>query len=182
MYHWYKLSPEDTQLAIGYFEEALASEPNFAQGACRPRGNLGRRPADGRDASSRRRSENRKAAAERALRLDPKSFQANFIWATYSTWTAWNWDDAERAFLRAIDLNPNFPDSHAYYSHFLNIVGRFDEARTEIEKALYLDPFNPLIHSLYAVDLAIWNEFDVALRGTRRNPESGGWEAGCRCR
>ena len=70
---------------------------------------------------------------------------------------------AESSFQRAIELNPNFPDAYAYYSHYLNITGRFDEAETQVERALDLDPFNPLVRALYACDLMFWERYDEAI-------------------
>jgi tetratricopeptide (TPR) repeat protein len=66
------------------------------------------------------------------------------------------------SFRRAISLNPNFPDAYAYYSHYLNIVGRFEEAETTILRALDLDPFNPLVRGLYGGDLTFWERYDEA--------------------
>ncbi|NNE40179.1 MAG: TIR domain-containing protein [Marinicaulis sp.] len=176
MFHWYKLSPEDTQLAIENFEQALSKEPDFAPahaGLAAVWAGIQQMGIMQPSVVSPK----IKYAAERALALDPNSFQAHFMWAVYSTWSAWDWEGAEQAYLRAIDLNPNFPDTHAYYSHFLNIVGRFDEARLAIGKALNLDPFNPLIRSLYAVDLAMWQEFEKALEELIeiRKAAAGSW-------
>ena len=162
MFHWYKLSPEDTERAIHNFEEALARDANFAPAHAGLAAvwagiqQMGMMPPS-------LVAPKIKSAAEQALALDANSFQAHFMNGVYATWSAWDWSASEAAYQRAIDLNPNFPDTHAYYSHFLNIVGRFNEAREAIEKALNLDPFNPLIRSLYAVDLAMWREYDTAL-------------------
>jgi Flp pilus assembly protein TadD len=55
----------------------------------------------------------------------------------------WNWREAERAFARAIDLNPSFASAHAGYAYFLQTQGRDDEALVSIRRATRLDPLSP---------------------------------------
>jgi len=60
-------------------------------------------------------------------------------------------------------VNPNYPDVRAYYSHFLFIMHRPDEAMVQIERTMELDPFNPLFLSLYGVDLLFLRRYDDAI-------------------
>jgi tetratricopeptide (TPR) repeat protein len=78
-------------------------------------------------------------------------------------WGEWDWESAETAFQQAFKLNPNYPDAHAYYSHYLAHMGRTDEALPYMERALELDPLNPLFHALYGVVLVYNRRFDEAL-------------------
>jgi Tfp pilus assembly protein PilF len=89
----------------------------------------------------------------KALELDNTIAETHYALALLYAWTDWNWPAAESGFKRAIELNPNFPDARAFYSHYLNTMGRLDEATAQIERALALDPLNPLFQSLYAIDL-----------------------------
>jgi hypothetical protein len=50
------------------------------------------------------------------------------------------WAGAEREFLRAIDLNPNYANGHHWYAEFLSLVGRHAQAIAESEGARELDP------------------------------------------
>ena len=52
----------------------------------------------------------------------------------------WSWQDAEREFERAIELNPRCVTAHHWYALFLAAMGRYDEAIREIKKARTLDP------------------------------------------
>lgn len=54
----------------------------------------------------------------------------------------WDWPVAERAFKRAIALNPNDVNAHHWYSHYLILMGRFDESLAESRRALALDPLD----------------------------------------
>jgi TolB-like protein/tetratricopeptide (TPR) repeat protein len=162
MYHWYKLTPHDLQLAFDHFNTALAADPDYAPawaGIAAAWAGLQQMGASPTAVAGPK----IKSAADKALQLDPNLAQAHFTMATYYTWAAWDWARAEPAFQRAIELNPNFPDAYTYYAHYLNIIGRFDEAESTVQRALDLDPFNPLIRSLYAVCLMFWDRYDEAL-------------------
>lgn len=162
MFHWYKLTPQDLQAALQWFDAALATDPDYApahSGIAAVWAGVQQMGAE-RPAVA---GPKMKSAVDKALELDPNLSQAHFTAAVYYTWSAWDWEKAEQSFRRAIDLNPNFPDAYAYYSHYLNIVGRFDEAETQIRRALDLDPFNPLVRGLYGNDLFCWERYDEAI-------------------
>ncbi|MCH8140556.1 MAG: tetratricopeptide repeat protein [Proteobacteria bacterium] len=162
MFHWYKLTPQDLQSALQCFDAALAADPDYAPayaGIAAAWAGVQQMGAE-RPAVA---GPKIKSAVDKALELDANLSQAHFTSGVYYTWTAWDWAKAESSFQRAIELNPNFPDAYAYYSHYLNITGRFDEAETQVERALDLDPFNPLVRALYACDLMFWERYDEAI-------------------
>ena len=101
------------------------------------------------------------------MELDNTLAEAHYVLAINRTWGEWDWEGAEKAFERAIELNPNFPDVRAYYSHFLSHMGRSDEALPHIEQALELDPFNALFHGLYAIVLQYQRRFDDSIAAAR---------------
>ncbi len=162
MFHWYKLTPQDLQSALQCFDAALAADPDYAPayaGIAAAWAGIQQMGAERPAVAGPR----MKSAVDKALELDANLSQAHFTYGMYYTWTAWDWAKAESSFQRAIELNPNFPDAYAYYSHYLNITGRFDEAETQVERALDLDPFNPLVRALYACDLMFWERYDEAI-------------------
>jgi tetratricopeptide (TPR) repeat protein len=53
-----------------------------------------------------------------------------------------DWAGAEREARRAIELNPKFDEIHYFYSFYLAVAGRFDEAVAECRRALELDPLS----------------------------------------
>jgi tetratricopeptide (TPR) repeat protein len=90
--------------------------------------------------------------------------EVQYSTALWRTWIDWDWKGAEVAFQRAIELNPNYPDPRAYYSHFLHIMKRpQEEAMAHIEKALELDPFNALFRALYGMALNYARRYDDAI-------------------
>jgi tetratricopeptide (TPR) repeat protein len=107
------------------------------------------------------------AAAEKALELDNTLAEVHYSLALIKTWGEWNWEEAETAFLRAIELNPNYPNPRIFYSHFLIIMKRPKEAELQMERALELDPLNIMFQALYAADLLYLKRYDDALEMCR---------------
>jgi TolB-like protein/DNA-binding SARP family transcriptional activator len=83
-----------------------------------------------------------KAAALRALALDPNEAQAHASLGFVLFSHEWEWEGAEREILRALALDPN--SHHWIYARFLFAAGRYDEAATHYRRA---EERNPL--SLY---------------------------------
>jgi serine/threonine-protein kinase len=104
-----------------------------------------------------------KAAAEQALDLDSTLAEVHYRLAAIKTWSDWDWPGAEREFQRAIDLDQNFAEARASYSHYLVIMKRPAEAMTQIERALELDPLSELLQALYAQDLINLGRYDEAI-------------------
>jgi tetratricopeptide (TPR) repeat protein len=81
-----------------------------------------------------------KAAAERALTLDPALAEAHTSLASI-LWDTWQLAAAEDHFEQAIRLNPSYSLARQWYAEFLsNTVGRPDEALAQAEAAQRLDP------------------------------------------
>jgi tetratricopeptide (TPR) repeat protein len=104
---------------------------------------------------------------EKAVELDNTLAEAHYALAVIRAWGEWDWESAETAFQRAIELNPNYPDVRAYYSLFLAIMRRTNEALPHIERALELDPFNALFHALYANVLQYQRLYDDSIAAAR---------------
>ncbi len=104
-----------------------------------------------------------KEAVLQALALDDNSAEAHEALASVLTWSEWDWAGAGREWKRALELNPNGANAHAYYAHYLAHMGRAREGVAHSERALKLDPFNPLYHSLYGMVLVYLRRYDDAL-------------------
>ena len=166
-FHRQKLTEADLDAAFSYFERALQKDPDYARaylGISRVwagRGQMGFAPP--REARQKGR-----AAVLKALELDDSVPEAHSTLATQKTWLEWDWPSAERSFERAIELDPNHAETRAYYAHFLDIMGRPDEAIPQAERAQELDPLEPLFRALYAVHLTFVRRYDDAIAEFRK--------------
>jgi TolB-like protein/Tfp pilus assembly protein PilF len=89
------------------------------------------------------------AAARRSLRLDPESSEA---WASlaFSLEEQDDYDGAEEAYTRSVQLNGNDADARMWFGGFLGDTGRNDEALQHFEAALRLDPLHPTVRINFA--------------------------------
>ena len=91
----------------------------------------------------------------RALELDDALAEAHFALAAQFASIDWNWAGADLEFQRAIDINPNYGQARAFYSHYLHFMKRSDEAMTQIERAMELDPVTPISRTSVATRTTI---------------------------
>ncbi|MFZ0279298.1 MAG: hypothetical protein WA254_18315 [Candidatus Sulfotelmatobacter sp.] len=138
-YHFEKRTPDDLNQAVDFFTQAIVHDPAYAAPyvGLADSYNLLREfsalPAQ--EAFPRAR-----AAAARAVELDPNSAEAHNSLAFASFWGFFDVGTAEREFKRAIELNPGLPRAHHWYATFLIETGRTQEGLLEIERARQLDP------------------------------------------
>jgi len=162
MFHFYKLTPQDLELALGYFELAAEKDPNYALAHLGISQVWGGRMQQGLVSTSEA-GPKAEAARQKARELDDTLKEFLYAEATSKTWREWDWEGAERAFKRVIELHPNYPDPRAYYSQFLFMMRRPDEAMAQIERALQIDPFSSAFRSIYGFDLMYAHRFDEAV-------------------
>ena len=151
-FHYWKLSPENIALALDYYQLALEKDPNFAlaytgiSSVWVTRGMLGIVPP--LEAFPKV-----KEAVLNALELDDTLSEAHYNLAIFRFYYEWDWGGAEIEFQRAIAINPNNANIHLIYSSFLDMMGRPEEAITEIERALELDPLNFFAQCIFGLHL-----------------------------
>ena len=81
-----------------------------------------------------------RVALGRALRLDPRHGRALTLQAIAHYAYEWDFDSAETTFRRAIESDPRDPMAREWYARYLAVVGRFDEAITQVARLRELDP------------------------------------------
>jgi TolB-like protein/Tfp pilus assembly protein PilF/predicted Ser/Thr protein kinase len=164
LFHWYKLTAQDLEIARQYFELALEKDPNYAlaySGLDKVWGGYriqGLKPAI-------EANEKRMVYRQKALELNPNLPELQFHVAGGKIWGTpnWDWEGAEKAYLRAIELNPNYADAHAYYAYLLFYLKRPEEAMAHIERALEIDPFHANIRTIYAWCLMYAHRYEEAV-------------------
>jgi tetratricopeptide (TPR) repeat protein len=112
-----------------------------------------------------------KAAANRALALDPNLAEAWSVIADVRFFADWDWEGAEEAFRRANELNPSIAYNHFQYAWLLLVLNRYEEAVVEHELAAELDPFTPWQVSLLGWCYLYGGEIEKAKEEARRTLE-----------
>ena len=106
--------------------------------------------------------------AAKAIELDPTLAEPHATLGLASWFLDWDKAEAEREFLRAIELNPNYPTARHWYSRFLRGVGRFDDAYREIKRAEELEPLSIIFINNIAEMAIDRGELDAAADLCRR--------------
>jgi tetratricopeptide (TPR) repeat protein len=142
--HFERRTSRDLREAIAAFERATASDPSFALAyawvgnSYVPLAYLGFAPPWETGPALR-------AAGEKALLLDGDLAEAHLSLAMFLAFHERRWSDAEAAFRRALELDPNYATGHHWYAFFLMAIGRYEEALDERRRALDIDPLTPML-------------------------------------
>ncbi len=86
-------------------------------------------------------------AATKALSLDDSLAEPHIALAYAKYRYEWDWPAAEREFARGIELNPSYATGLHWYSEYLVMMGRWEEALAEIRRAQELDPLSLIINA-----------------------------------
>ena len=166
-YFWNKRNSENLKKATELLRAATDKDPNFALAYAGLADcyavsyyYVGERPRELMPLA--------KTYAARASELDPSLAEPHATLG-FVTWLL-DWDRvaAEKEFLRAIELNPNYPTAHQWYSRFLRGVGRTDEAFQEIKKAEALDPLSLVIINNVAENYIDRGDLNAATKECQR--------------
>jgi Tfp pilus assembly protein PilF len=103
-----------------------------------------------------------KAAALKAIEIDPTLAEAHSAAAALAWAYDWDWTRADQEFQRAVQLDPNSSIVHSRYSIYLANMLRPDEAVAECKKAVQLDPLSPIVTGLLGYALTLSHRFDEA--------------------
>jgi serine/threonine-protein kinase len=141
-FYYDKRTKEDILRSIESYKLAIDLDPNFALAYVGTADSYAVMTAYGYAAPNEAIPQS-KAAALRALQIDPDLAQAHASYAKVVAEYDWNWSDADREYRRSIELNPNVALTHYQYGvACLTPMGRFDEAINEQKRALELEPLS----------------------------------------
>ena len=166
-FHWNKRSYEGLSLSINFFQQAIERDPGYAlayAGLADAYVVLGHQHLMvTSDAYLRA-----KAAATKALEIDDTLAEAyttlGFIKGAYE----FDWVGSEKAFKKALRLNPGYATAHQWYSSILRARGKTDEALTQAFEAFHLDPLSTSINLNVAAALYCARRFDEAVDKYKR--------------
>jgi serine/threonine protein kinase/tetratricopeptide (TPR) repeat protein len=139
-YHWNKRTEDELRKSVECFEDAIERDPGYAVAyagkadAYVTLGTYGAMPPADVIPSA-------KEALQKALAIDDALAEAYACRGCVRSVFDWSWADAERDFLRAIELYPSYATAHHWYAiNHLVPRGRFEDAGVELHRALDLDP------------------------------------------
>lgn len=156
------LSKEGIEAAMGYFQQAIEFDPEFAAAY----GGLGgiwaflkQMDFVSADVANPIITEN----ISKALKLDSTLADVYYWDGVKKIWTDFDWRSGEQSFKKALELNPNFAEVRGFYSNFLMAEGRWKESEDQMAKALKTDPNNPLINVLHGMLYMLEEKFDSCI-------------------
>jgi TolB-like protein len=161
-YYWNQLSAEGLERAIEYFERALDLDPDFAL-AYSGLADTYMVQTQGWGLAPRDVFPQAREAAERALELDPTRAEAHTSLGGVLLFYDWDFEAAEAAFRRAIELNPNYAQAPHWLGISLYSRARFAEASQAVERALALDPQSTYVKMNVGYLLYISRRYEQAL-------------------
>jgi len=166
-FQWNKRSGEGFQKALEYFQRALELDPGYAPALAGIADYFVSLASWGL-APPTEAWPKAKEAVSKALEADDTLAEAHASMGIVRMWSEWNWKEAEREFLRAIELNPGLPLPHIQYNILLVQMGRYDEAEIQVEQALACDPLSVPANVYLAGVYHYRRDYDSSLSQARR--------------
>ena len=110
-------------------------------------------------------------AATRAIQFDEQVADGHTQLAEVKLYYEWDWDVAQREYVRALTLNPNGTHTMARYSAFLSALGDHEGALRWATVAQGLDPASAAVRSGVGMAHYYAGEYDRALQAFHRLAE-----------
>jgi len=167
LFAWEKRTAEGFQMAIRYFERAIALDSTYALAFAGLADVYLLRPWFSGEFSNRKGLTLADSMARRAIALDPTLPQPHATLGLVHEWR-FEWEAAERAFVRAVELDPEYATARHWYGLMLARMGRHEEAIAETRASLELDPLSPIINQDVGFALRLAGEVDASIRQYER--------------
>jgi tetratricopeptide (TPR) repeat protein len=166
-YHHSKGTVVGFQEAIHYYNEVIEKAPDFAPAhaglalSLHLLGVYGGLPAVETEPQA-------KMHAEAALDLDGELAEAHAVLAGVRSMFEWDWGGADRAYLRAIEVDRSSASARQWYAYHLSSMGRHEEAIAQARRGLELDPLNPMSRAILADQMINARQYDDAISTLNR--------------
>ena len=157
-YFWSKRTTDDLKKAAYYFNQAIQSDPTYPL----PYTGL----ADIYQLSDQ--PQLAREEVEKALALDDQLAEAHNSLARLLYRFNGDWAGADREFKRALELDHNSAPAHHWYSMYLSLQGRKEQAIAEAEKAYELDPLSAVVGANLAKILQEAGQDDKAIEQAKK--------------
>jgi len=145
-FFWDKRTGESLSKAVELFQKSIQIDPNYApaySGLADSYSLLGTVPNSIFPPTEA--FPKAEAAARRALNLDESLAEAHVVLGYSNLVYEWNFQEANREFQRALQLQPKNANAHHFYGYYLIATGQLEKATEEAETALQLNPVSPIL-------------------------------------
>jgi serine/threonine-protein kinase len=109
-----------------------------------------------------------KAAARKALELDDDLAEVHLAMGNVYMGQDYDWQAAEKAFKRAIELKPRLDLAHDAYAQLLAFQGRFQESMAQQKEALEINPLSPSLLANLSYLFYVQRRYDQAIEQARK--------------
>jgi eukaryotic-like serine/threonine-protein kinase len=162
-YHWARRTKDDLDKAIDSYKKAIEVDPKFAlayAAIAEAYNSMGKNP----DAAPKDCIPFAKAAAMRALEIDPMLPEAHSALGDSLAIYEWNWAESEREFKKSLELDPNIAYTHvAYALAHVSATGNADNLVRELERAAEIEPLSLINNAVLASAYIYSRKYDKAL-------------------
>jgi len=162
-FHWNKKTPDGLEKAREFFEKALEEDPGYALAYAGLAQYHNVRaiywlapPAETWPKA--------KAAALRAIELDPNLPDPYTVSGAIRGFYEHDWAAAERDLEKAVDLRPNFVEGLLAHCYYFMATARLDKALEAAKKALESDPLSQGANAAEAMVLLYSGRYDAAIQ------------------
>ena len=161
-YSWNKRTLADLNTAISYFNQAIDKDPSYALAYVGMADAYVVMASFGGDANEF--DAKGKAAAQKALELDPTLAHAHADLGLIKMQHDWDFAGGEAEFRKAFELDPSDATAHQWFSQSISYMGgRAQEAIAEANLARQLDPLSPIIAFAQAEAYTYDRQYDKAI-------------------
>jgi eukaryotic-like serine/threonine-protein kinase len=169
-HHWNRWTEEGFYKAIDHFQQAIEKDPYYAlaySGVAETYVLLGWNSyLPPKEAFPKAR-----AAAMKALQLDPALGEAHTPLAAALWLHDWQWEVADREFKRSLELNPTYPTGNHWNAEYVMTMGRHGEAIGKMKSSQELDPLSLIIHGALGWAFYHSRRYDEAIEQLQRTVE-----------
>jgi serine/threonine protein kinase/tetratricopeptide (TPR) repeat protein len=104
------------------------------------------------------------SSVEAALDIEPDLADAHVSFGLLQLGALWDWEGAERAFKRAIELDPANALARTYLSWVHVLLGEIEQAQADAEEAQDIDPLSPLLNASAGYTFFLSRAYERAIR------------------
>ncbi len=154
--------PGQAEAALSSFGRAIARDPDYPEAHAGVAECLATLALLGH-LSREQAADRLEAAARRAMELGPEQSDPHVAQGVGRLVFSRDWDGAERAFRRAVELDPLSARAHAHLAFFLSTMGWLEEGVVQASRAVELDPLDPLASFLHGFALYRARRYEASL-------------------